>query len=199
MASMQERVADPKRSGRPTSAADGGTPLERPRSLVRLHWVTVAALLTVAILALVRDEVSARVARQWLLEGHRHLGLLVLALAAIRIAMRIRLRPWTSTETSRLLRAIAWLTHAALYALLIAMPLIGWALSNAEGKPVHLLGLTLPALVADDEDLSDRLLMWHQDVAWALLALIALHVAAALWHHFVRRDEVMRLMLRSRR
>jgi len=100
---------------------------------------------------------------------------------------------------SRLIRAAAWLTHAALYATLVALPLIGWALSNAEGKPVHLFGLVLPALAADDEDLADRLLLWHQDVAWLLLALVTLHVAAALWHHFVFRDGVLRGMLPARR
>lgn len=199
MASMHEQVANQEQGSSPSLAPAGHAPLIRPRSLVLLHWLTAAALLIVAILALTRDEVSGRAARQWLLEGHRHFGLLVLVLAAIRIAMRVRLRPWRSIETSRLLRAVAWLTHAALYLLLLAMPLIGWALSNAEGKPVHVLGLTLPPLVADDEDLADQLLAWHQGVAWALLALIALHVAAALWHHFIRRDEVMRQMLRQRR
>jgi cytochrome b561 len=204
MTSTQEPIAKPGRAdaaaSAPTTSAPtaGDAPPARPRSLVFLHWLTVLLLVIVGTLALTRDEVSGRAARQWLLEGHRHVGLLVLALAAIRIAMRIRLRPWRSIETSPLLRAVAWLTHAALYLLLLAMPLIGWALSNAEGKPVHWLGLTLPTLVMDDEDLADRLLAWHQGVAVALLALIALHAGAALWHHFVRRDEVLRLMWRRR-
>lgn len=178
---------------------DGGLPVCRPRSMRFLHWLTVACVLAVAILALIRDETAGRVARQWLLEGHRHVGLLILALVLVRIGLRLRLGTLPRIVHSRLLRLAASLTHAALYATLLAMPLIGWALSNAEDKPVHLFGLTLPTLVADDEDLADRLLVWHQDVAWALLALVALHVAAALWHHFVRRDGVLRSMWPARR
>jgi cytochrome b561 len=92
------------------------------------------------------------------------------------------------------MRVAAGATHVALYALLLAMPLLGWALSNAQGKPVHFLGATLPALVGDDEDLADRLQAWHIDAAWVLLALVCLHVAAALFHHFVLRDGVLRRM-----
>lgn len=179
--------------------ADDGQAICRPRAMRLLHWLTAACVVLVAALALVRDETAGRVARQWLLEGHRHVGLLVLALAIVRIVVRFRLGRLPQVVHSRLIRAAAWCTHAALYAALLAMPLIGWALSDAEGKPVHLLGLTLPALVADDEDLADRLLAWHQDVAWALLALVVLHVGAALWHHFVRRDGVLRSMWPARR
>ena len=96
------------------------------------------------------------------------------------------------------MRIAAWLTHAALYAALLALPLLGWALSDAAGKPPHLFGLALPALVAEDDDLADRLLAWHQDLAWVLLALVSLHIAAALWHHFIRRDDVLRAMWPAR-
>lgn len=166
----------------------------RPRAMRRLHWLTAAALVAAAALALVRDDVAARMARQWLLEGHRHVGLLILLLALIRIGLRLKLGRLPPSSDSRLAHLAAALTHAAIYAALLALPLIGWALSDAEGKPVHLLGATLPALVADDEDLADRLLVWHQDVAWVLLGLLALHVAAALWHHFIKRDGVLRSM-----
>ncbi|WNL44375.1 cytochrome b/b6 domain-containing protein [Dyella sp. BiH032] len=183
----------------PVDRAEGGAPVCRPRSMRLLHWITAACVIVVAALALIRDETAGRVARQWLLEGHRHGGLLVLALVLVRLGLRVRFGKLPHVVHSRLLRAAAVLTHAALYAALLAMPLIGWALSNAEDKPVHLFGLTLPALVADDEDLADRLLVWHQDVAWVLLALVSLHVAAALWHHFVRRDGVLRSMWPARR
>lgn len=177
---------------------DGALPVCRPRSMRVLHWFTAACVVAVAALALIRDETAGRVARQWLLEGHRHVGLLILALVLVRIGLRVRLGTLPRIVHSRLIRLAASLTHAALYATLLAMPLIGWALSNAEGKPVHLFGLTLPALVAEDEDLADRLLVWHQDVAWALLALVSLHVGAALWHHFVRHDGVLRSMWPAR-
>lgn len=182
------------RNDETTAAASATQVPPRPRAMRRLHWLTVACLIAVAAFALIRDDVAARAARQWLLEGHRHVGLLILTLAVVRIGIRLRLGPLPSFAGSRAAHLAAALTHTAIYAALLALPLIGWALSDAEGKPVHLLGATLPALVADDEDLADRLLVWHQDVAWVLLGLLALHIAAALWHHFIKRDGVLRSM-----
>ncbi|GGA38789.1 cytochrome b [Dyella nitratireducens] len=175
--------------------ADNAAAPARPRRLVLVHWLTVLCLLGAATAILTRDEVSARLARQWLLEIHRHFGLFVLALFFIRVVVRARIGALPSPgNTSLATRAAAGVVHFALYALLLIQPLLGWALSNAQDKPVHLFGLTLPALVAADEDRADTLQTWHTNVAWLLLALIVLHVLAALWHHFVRRDGVLRAM-----
>jgi cytochrome b561 len=168
----------------------------RPGRLVALHWLTLLCVVSAVVLILIRDEVAGRAMRQWLLDGHRHFGVLVLLLFVARVALRIRsgkLPP--GGDPSRLTRAAAALVHAALYALLLALPLLGWALNDALGKPAHLLGVALPALVGVDEDLADTLLTWHQDAAWLLLGLVLLHAAAALWHHFVLRDGVLRTML----
>ena len=87
----------------------------RPRKLVALHWLTVLCVSLAAIFILTRDELDGRALRQWLLEGHRHAGLLVLLLFAVRVALRIRygkLPP--GGEHSRLVRVLAGLTHIAL-------------------------------------------------------------------------------------
>jgi cytochrome b561 len=170
----------------------------RPRNLVVLHWLTVLCVCTAAALILIRDEVDGRVVRQWLLEGHRHFGLFVLILFFVRVALRFRLGKLPSEVTSRFVRFAATATHIALYALLIALPLLGWATSNAQDKPVHFFGLTLPALVKADDDLADQLQSWHVDAAWVLLGLVLLHIGAALWHHFVMRDGTLRAMLPKR-
>jgi len=184
----------------PSQRSEVETSRLRPRSLVILHWLTAVLLAIGVTLILVREEVDGRALRLWLLEGHRHIGLLILALFFIRVGLRWRLgRLPSGGETSPLLRFAAGATHATMYALLLVQPLLGWTLSNAEGKPVHFLGLTLPALVASDEDLADTLTMWHMGVAWLLLGLITLHTGAALWHHFVLRDQVLRMMLPERR
>ncbi len=174
--------------------------LIRPKSLRVLHWLTVVFLILAAALILARDQVDGRTVRLWLLEGHRHFGLFVLALFFARMTLRVRLGKLPSAgEHSWAVRGLAALNHFALYALLLAQPLLGWALSDAEGKPVHLFGATLPALLKPDEDLADQLQSWHQDAAWVLLGLISLHVLAALWHHFVLRDGTLRLMWPRRR
>jgi cytochrome b561 len=188
--------------GQPSHAAAGKRLQKHPRKIVLLHWLTVLCVCLAAGLILTRDEVAGRAVRQWLLEGHRHFGLFVLMLFVIRVVVRLRAGKLPGEDNMHIvMRVAATLTHIALYALLLALPLLGWALSNAQGWPVHLFGLTLPALVNADEDLADSLQTWHVDAAWALLAMVLLHVSAALWHHFVRRDGVLRRMLpgRSRR
>lgn len=172
----------------------------RPRKLVALHWLTALFVLLAATFILTRDEMDGRTVRLWLLEGHRHFGLIVLLLFFVRVALRIRLGKLPPTHQSHwMLRWAASLVHVALYAIVLLLPLLGWALSNAMDLPVHFLGLTLPTLVAADEDLADQLQAWHTDAAWILLALVCLHVLGALYHHFVVRDQVLRAMLPARR
>jgi len=186
--------------GADTKLDSEDTVSRHPRKIRLLHWLTVFCLCCAAGLILLRDEVSGRALRQWLLEGHRHFGLFVLMLFFIRIIVRLRTgRLSNSANMPVLARAAATLTHIMMYALLLALPLLGWALSSAQGRPVHLFGATLPALVGADEDLADSLQTWHVDAAWLLLALVLLHVSAALWHHFVLRDDVLRKMLPGRR
>lgn len=172
----------------------------RPRAMVGLHWLTVLCLMLAAAVILGRTQIDARPLRNGLLDVHRHLGLCVLGLFAVRIVLRFWLGPLPElARTSKPMRAAAGLTHAALYAAVLTLPLLGWLLSDAQGKRVQFLGLPLPRLVAPDFDLADQLLAWHQDAAWVLLALALLHVSAALWHHFVLRDAVLRGMWPKRR
>jgi len=181
-------------------AEGGARRAVHPGGLRLVHWLTVVCVAMAAIFIVTRNEVAGRSVRMWLLEGHRHAGLFVLALFVARLVIRSRLRrPRSHDGTAWPFRVAAALTHVALYALLLGMPLLGWALSNAQGKPVHFFGATLPALVGDDEDLADRLQAWHLDAAWVLLALVSLHIAAALFHHFVLRDGVLRRMWPKRR
>lgn len=195
-----QQETPPTTNAEPAAAAAEERVPGRPRALVVMHWLTALFLALAAALILARDEVDGRGLRLWLLEGHRHVGLLVLLLFLTRVAYRFRVGKLPSEgTTSALIRLAAGSTHIALYALLLIQPLLGWALSDAEGKPVHFFGITLPALVASDDDLADSLTVWHQDVAWVLLALIVLHAGAALWHHFVLRDRTLRRMLPERR
>ncbi|MES2114131.1 MAG: cytochrome b/b6 domain-containing protein [Pseudomonadota bacterium] len=172
----------------------------RPALVIALHWLTLAALLLGVVLILVRDGVDGRILRGWLLEGHRHLGLLVLGLLLARLAVRLlRHRLAAIGAHSLAARAAAAAVHVALYLLLAAVPMLGWTLSNAHGQEPHFLGLPLPTLVAADDDLADTLQLWHARAAWTLLILGLVHALAALWHHFIRRDAVLAAMLPFRR
>jgi cytochrome b561 len=100
---------------------------------------------------------------------------------------------------SAFMRLAAQAAHVLLYGLLIAIPVVGWALTSAHDIPLFFLGVIhLPQLVSADSELADTLSDYHVWLAWGLLAAVALHVAAALWHHFIRRDGVLQAMLPGR-
>jgi len=186
--------------GKPARSSGQAALTPLPRRLRVLHWLTVICVVVAAAFILTRDELDGRNVRLWLLEGHRHFGLFVLALFVVRVFVRLRMgRLPPSGEHPWPVRVAAGLTHIALYALLVTLPLLGWALTSAQGKPAHLFGATLPNLVAPDEDLADTLQTWHLNAAWVLLGIVCLHIAAALWHHFVMRDGVLRRMWPKRR
>lgn len=182
------------------SVIDSSAGVRRPRSLVFLHWATALLIALVVGIAFVREGVEEKALRTALMNVHRSIGLSVALLAMIRIVVRLAHRPLPPTaDMSPLARLAAELAHLALYVLLMALPLIGWALSCAHGKPVSFFGLvTLPAIVEEDEDLADDLAEYHENAAWLLIGLVGVHAAAALYHHFVRRDNVLRAMLPAR-
>lgn len=168
----------------------------RPAIVIFLHWATLAALLLGVLLILLRECFDGRPVRYWMLEAHRHMGLLVFCLLLVRLAVRSMLyRLPAVDQTSRFVRAVAAATHIALYLLLACVPLLGWISSNARGQIVHFIGIPLPALTGMDDDLADTLTDWHSYAAWSLLALGLVHALAALWHHFIRRDQVLIAML----
>jgi cytochrome b561 len=127
---------------------------------------------------------------------HKSLGFVVLVLALIRLAVRLRYgAPPLPADLPGPMKLAAQLSHYALYALMIGMPLIGWAMLSAAEYPVVIFGgLQLPAILPQ----SDRLhtLLWdaHLALAFAFVALILMHVAAALFHALVRRDGVFEAM-----
>lgn len=174
------------------------TPLRHRRSAMLLHWVSALLLLLAAGAVLLREVVDARAPRDWLLLAHAATGSALLLLAASRLLLRRRLRIAETSAANMphpVLHRLAGLAHTGLYLLLLAVPTLGWALMNARGKAVSVLGLLpLPALTGRDRDLADTLQGWHEPMAWALLALIVAHVLAAAWHHYARRDAVLASM-----
>jgi cytochrome b561 len=165
--------------------------------VLAMHWGSVLAIVISVVAMFVRDAIDNDTARQWLLEIHRQLGLLVLAVALGRIAFRlVRGLVDHAREARFVLRIAAHGAHLALYALLVALPLVGWALTSAHGISLRAIGVVpLPSIMAPDSELADTLSDYHVWLAWALLGLVALHAAAALWHHYVRRDAVLEAML----
>jgi cytochrome b561 len=93
-------------------------------------------------------------------------------------------------------RRAAQLTHALLYVLFFAAPLTGWLFSSAAGFQTVYLGMVpIPDLLSKDKALADALKLAHKSINYTLAAVIVLHAAAALKHHFIDKDDVLRRML----
>lgn len=160
------------------------------------HWVTAVLVTASFAIAWLRKPIEDLEARVFWLDVHRSIGLIILALTAARLLARLKVGPLSSrAELSPLFWAASRVTHFLLYALLIALPLVGWAQSSARARRFNLFGQPLPSLVDHDRDLAEVLGWWHKQLGWVLLGLILLHSLAALYHHFVRRDDVLRAML----
>ena len=160
-----------------------------------LHWLVAIMVLTMLFIGV--SMVSTLEPRfLTLITIHKPLGIAILALAALRLAVRLRLgAPPLPDDLPRIQSLAAKLSHFMLYALLMAMPLVGWGMLSAGGYPVVLYGsLHLPAILPHDDRLHAILLTTHIVLAYMFFATILLHVAAALFHAWIRRDGVFRAM-----
>lgn len=128
---------------------------------------------------------------------HKSIGMLVLALAVLRIAWRLgNPIPALPPGTPAWERAAAHGSHALLYALLIAMPLDGWLINSASGVPFSIFWtIPLPPIVAPDRQLAALFKLAHLWMFVLLGAVVAVHAGAALRHHFVKRNDVLIRML----
>jgi len=165
-----------------------------------MHWLTVALLLFAYPLAWSIDDAASAAEAARLVMLHRSFGVLLLLITLVRLAWRRRTHiPALPPELPSWQVSAARANTVMLYALLLAQPVLGLTASWLHGDHVVIFGMArVPALLPPDRPLG-RLLFWlHGRVALLLLAVIGLHVAAALHHHFVRRDDVLSGMLASR-
>ena len=171
-------------------------PLPYTRTAMALHWLLAAALLGSFSVGLYMADLPFSPQRLKLYNWHKWAGVTILALSALRLAWRLTHRPPPELPAPAWQLHAARLTHGALYGLFFAVPLVGWAYSSAAGFPVVWFGvLPLPDFVGPDKALAEAIKPWHGWLAWALAALVVLHVAAALKHHFIDRDGLLRRML----
>jgi cytochrome b561 len=164
-----------------------------------LHWI-VAVLIFVQVfggLTMVWYASSTNFAApsSQMYDAHKLGGLLILALVVARFAYRLHngapadeptLEPWQ--------KSISHLTHWGLYGLLFAVPLCGWLAASYFGEFMP-FGIKLPALAGKDPASADQMFRLHQILAFVLIGLISMHITAAIYHHTVRKDSVLRRML----
>ena len=160
-----------------------------------LHWIMAVCILAMLFIGV---GMASTVASEYLtlVNIHKPLGILILILALIRLVVRLRYgAPPLPLDLPEPMKLAAYLSHYALYALMIAMPLIGWAMQSAGGYPVIMWqGFELPPILPHDIVVYGQLRRVHGLLGYAFFLLILGHLAAALMHAWVRRDGVFQSM-----
>jgi len=168
-----------------------------------LHWLI--ALLAIPALGVgmtlgwlgfegARDSLGIGITNA-LYSGHKTVGVLILLLMTLRLVLRLTLgSPPPVPTLTPFERFASRAVQGLLYLVLMALPVVGWLATAAGGYPVQFFVWKLPGLIAKDPALSEALFELHGALGAAFLALLALHIAGALRHWLIKRDEVMRRM-----
>jgi cytochrome b561 len=159
-----------------------------------LHWLTAILIFTTLLVGFAM--VNSIGSYGWLVGLHMTLGAVILAIVVVRVANRFTHRvpklPHTVGGVERILVVGSELT---LYAVMLAQPLIGWAMVSASGRPVVVFGsVRLPRIAPFDDGLFFVLRQTHSVLAYLLVAVIAAHVSAVLLHTLTLRDRMLSRM-----
>jgi len=162
-----------------------------------LHWIIVLLIINQWLIAERADSLPNGLAKLQALAWHKSFGITILMLAVVRLVWRLmNPTPELTTETKAWERVLARLSHVLLYALIFAMPLTGWMMSSARNFPVSWFHLfQLPDLVAPDKQTFELMQNLHGVLFLVLVGVALLHVAGALKHHFVDKNDVLKRML----
>lgn len=164
---------------------------------ILLHWAMLILIVAVyACMELREFYPKGSDFREGLKSWHFMLGLSVLVLVFMRIVARVTGNtPPITPDPQAWQTLFAKLTHLALYAFMLAMPIAGWIILSASGKAIPFFGLDLPALVSPSKALAGQVKELHETVATIGYFLIGLHALAALFHHYFVRDNTLRRMM----
>lgn len=163
---------------------------------ITLHWLMAILVIGLIILGLYMVRLPVSLQKLRFFGWHKEYGLLVLMLVSLRLGWRLgNVVPVLPAYISLLQKLAAHAAHYILYILMFAMPLSGWMMSSAAGLPVSFFGLfVMPGLVAADDNLFKLLVVVHEWLGYALIAVVCAHAAAALQHHFYYKDDILRRM-----
>jgi cytochrome b561 len=175
-----------------------------------LHWITAAFVLAVLPLAWIATSLPASPAKGFYFQLHKSVGITILVLAVMRLLWRLTHRPPALPAGMPVFeKAGAHAAHVVLYALMIGLPFVGWMLVSISpfNLPTWLYGLVpwphiealanLPRAVKTAWE--PLVAAVHAYGAYLLAAIVIVHVLAALRHHFILHDDVLRRMLPGRR
>jgi cytochrome b561 len=164
-----------------------------------LHWIVAALVIGLFGFGLWMTEVPPREDRRFYIAIHASIGITLLAIMLVRLFWRAaNVEPAQPEGTPAWQRKAAWISHRLLYSLTFATLIVGWLLSGTLKQPLEpkILGVVpVPQLLEAGSPYRSTLAEAHEWLAYALIAVVTVHAAAALYHHFMLRDSVMRRML----
>ena len=162
-----------------------------------LHWLTAVLVLAMIPLGIVIANEWGGPLQEWLYNMHRSVGALLIPIVMVRLLYRLTHEPLPlGADIPALQQHAAHTAHWTLYALLIVQPFIGWIATSAYRAPMPMFGLfELPPIWPMNRPLSERLFIVHRTLGVTIAGIATVHIAAALYHHFVRRDRVLMRMV----
>ena len=169
---------------------------------IALHWLMAAllvALVTMGLYMVSLPDAGFDKKKIELILFHKELGILALTLAAARLAWRLtNLLPALVKTIPDWQKVVARFVHLCFYGLMIALPITGWLMSSAAGIPVSFLGVfDMPDLIPRNDEVFRTFISIHKWLGYALIACFLMHAGAALWHHFIVKDETLRKIMRT--
>lgn len=177
-------------------------PLTRHATGVRaLHWLMAIVIIVAWMLGHRIEDFDGTPEKGAAVGLHVMVASSVLLLIVLRIVIRLKAGvPALPPAMGAAARAVSHAVHAALYLLMVALPMSGWLMANSGGHTFYLLRvIPMPTLIGKQEALHEALEDAHGAMGWLLGLLVVLHVAAALKHHFIDKDDVLSRMLPPRR
>lgn len=165
------------------------------------HWVIAGLIILMLAFGYFMEDFPAAL-EGYVYNTHKTIGIIILTLMVIRLGWRwCNVQPAYSAKYPVFVRFLAHAAHYAIYLVVIAMPLSGWVMSTASGKVPHFLGwfyFPMPGIPLDPQ-LAGQAYQLHNLLAIVLIVLLSLHLVAALFHHFVLGDNVLKRMLPNRK
>jgi len=155
-----------------------------PLAIRVTHWLMAIIIIGLLCVGLIMTSLPKEdPLRNTLFMLHKSFGILVFILFFVRIFFRVRLGGLPLPEViPPLERTLAHAGHHTLYLFMVIMPLSGFLMTEAFGRPVPFFGLTMPKVIGVDKDLGHLLDGVHDYGAYILIAILVLHVGAVIWH-----------------
>jgi cytochrome b561 len=164
-----------------------------------LHWVTAAIVIGMIPVGVYMANASPGPTQDLLFHLHRSFGVVLLPIVIVRLIYRLaHPPPPLPQDIPTIQRGAAHAVHWALYALLIVQPIVGWIATSAYRAPILVFwAFELPPIWPVDRAFSERMFLVHRVFGFVIAILALMHIAAALYHHFVRKDALLMRMVRG--